>query len=200
MVASSHRPPMIQERKRSATVSHDTWSGIGDADQRVALGRHRERDADAVEEGDVAAVELEIGGAGKAPSPASGLIHRPGWLPAVTTCATAPAEKPPRSSSVRPDRSATTTRPRSKRTRGVAPAGGRSLTAMNGAVGAGAAPAAMSLTVIGAVSGDSALSAVGERPSTCVGRSAAAGRQQDLDAVRPARREIGEVVRARPRP
>ena len=39
--------------------------GIGDSQQRVALGRHRERDAGLVDEGNVAAIEGEARGGGQ---------------------------------------------------------------------------------------------------------------------------------------
>ena len=90
----------------------------------------------------------------------------------------------------------TATRPRSNRTRGSVPDGGRSLTAMNGPSGAGALPAAIQATLNGAVSGDSWLSRLRHDAEHARRLIGGRGRQQQISTPsNETRRQIGEIVR-----
>ena len=128
------------------------------------------------------------------PSAASGLIQMPGWPFALTNCATAPLVKPARSSKVLPgavlDRDAAAIEAH-VRAGAVAAARRRPRRMVRRRREPGSAN--RTVTARTAATGRSTTS-VKQTEIRVAGRSAAAGRHHDFDAVGPARGEIGEVV------
>ena len=150
-VTSAQIAPMIHGWKRSATVQPRHLVGVGDAHQRVALARHRERDAGLIDEGDVAAVEPKLLRRGQRAVGGERLEPKAGLGAGADDlrhgAAGEAAEVEQRLVVAVGDHDAAADRTARAASRRTAAA---SLTAMKGAAGAGASPLSVNLTAIGA--------------------------------------------------